>query len=320
MQYRTVPVSSIKVGERYRKDMGDLPSLAASIKIRGQLQPIIVDSQMNLAAGERRLRAIQMLGWDTIEVKVVDLDSLLIEHDENEFRKDFTVSERVAIGKAIEEKIVRSRAANGSYVSNPELNGNRADDVIAKATGFGNRQTYRQAVDVVENGVDEVVSAMDSEVISISDASKIIDAAPNMQRAAIKDVKNGKAKTAAEALRERNSQRDKSGKLWPRNVLPAIEANHELNDFRSTISKMIDKAVGLSSGPMKTHIDWQPIVDALEKVRTTCMKGKPDYICPYCSGNGQTGDRGACKKCKGSGWVPSRIWAQSPSGHDSLDE
>ena len=37
---RTVPISSIKVGARHRKDMGDIKGLAASIEFVGLLQPI----------------------------------------------------------------------------------------------------------------------------------------------------------------------------------------------------------------------------------------------------------------------------------------
>ena len=45
-------------------------------------------------------------GRDTIPARFVNLDSLLKgECTENEFRKDFTVSERVEIGKALEGEL-----------------------------------------------------------------------------------------------------------------------------------------------------------------------------------------------------------------------
>lgn len=59
-----------------------------------------------LVFGERRLRACIQLGWDKIPVRTVHLDSILQgELAENEFRKDFTPSERVAIGEAIEREL-----------------------------------------------------------------------------------------------------------------------------------------------------------------------------------------------------------------------
>jgi ParB-like chromosome segregation protein Spo0J len=65
----TMKISDIKIGARVRKDMGDLASLARSMASPlGLLNPIIVNQDGRLWCGERRLRAAQMLGWDTIPV------------------------------------------------------------------------------------------------------------------------------------------------------------------------------------------------------------------------------------------------------------
>ena len=99
-------ISLVKVENRFRKDFGDIESLAASIAELGLLQPIGVDSSYRLVFGERRLRACQSLGWEKIPARTVHLDSILKgELAENEFRKDFTHSERVAIGEAIEAEL-----------------------------------------------------------------------------------------------------------------------------------------------------------------------------------------------------------------------
>ncbi|MFD2404522.1 hypothetical protein ACFSVK_00020 [Azorhizophilus paspali] len=46
------------------------------------------------------------LGWENIPARTVHLDSILKgELAENEFRKDFTPSERVAIGEGIEREL-----------------------------------------------------------------------------------------------------------------------------------------------------------------------------------------------------------------------
>ena len=66
----TMPIASIKVGERIRKDMGDIDALAASIAELGLLHPIVIDKHHKLLAGERRLRAAQKLGWTTIPVTI----------------------------------------------------------------------------------------------------------------------------------------------------------------------------------------------------------------------------------------------------------
>jgi ParB family chromosome partitioning protein len=61
-----------------------------------------------LVAGERRLRAVKLLGWAEIPVNIIDLEAVTRgEFAENAVRKDFTLSEGVAIKRALEplEKI-----------------------------------------------------------------------------------------------------------------------------------------------------------------------------------------------------------------------
>jgi len=100
----TMRISAIKIGPRFRVELGDLSALAASIKAIGLLHEVIVTGQGDLVCGRRRVEACRSLGWKDIPCRVVDIDHLIAERDENECRKDFTVSERVAIAKAIEER------------------------------------------------------------------------------------------------------------------------------------------------------------------------------------------------------------------------
>jgi ParB family chromosome partitioning protein len=57
-------VDSIIVGERHRRDLGDIHAVAATIREIGLLQPIVVKPNGKLIAGERRLRAAELLGWE----------------------------------------------------------------------------------------------------------------------------------------------------------------------------------------------------------------------------------------------------------------
>jgi len=59
-----LPINQIRVGHRVRKDLGDLKGLAQSIEAVGLLHPIVVATGGKLIAGERRLKACRMLGWD----------------------------------------------------------------------------------------------------------------------------------------------------------------------------------------------------------------------------------------------------------------
>jgi N6-adenosine-specific RNA methylase IME4 len=96
-------INQINVRNRYRKNLGNIESLAASIKELGLLHPIVVRPDGRLIAGERRLAACKRLGWKTVPVTYVDLKEVVRgEFAENAFRKDFLPSEIEAIRRAIE--------------------------------------------------------------------------------------------------------------------------------------------------------------------------------------------------------------------------
>lgn len=94
-----VKIADVKVGVRMRKDFGDLEGLAASIVRLGQLQPIVIDEDMNLIAGERRLRACKLLNMEEIlaitKEGADDLTKKECELEENLKRKEFNWPEEV---------------------------------------------------------------------------------------------------------------------------------------------------------------------------------------------------------------------------------
>jgi ParB family transcriptional regulator, chromosome partitioning protein len=107
---QTRPINAIKVGNRHRKDLGDLEPLAESLETVGLLHPVVIDAKNRLIAGQRRLEAAKLMGWKTIPVRVIDLDALALgEFAENACRKDLTPSEIAAIAK-----VVRRVSANTS--------------------------------------------------------------------------------------------------------------------------------------------------------------------------------------------------------------
>ena len=55
-------IGSIKVKARYRKDLGDIDSLAQSINEIGLLHPVVITADGRLIAGQRRLEACKSLG------------------------------------------------------------------------------------------------------------------------------------------------------------------------------------------------------------------------------------------------------------------
>jgi N6-adenosine-specific RNA methylase IME4/ParB-like chromosome segregation protein Spo0J len=199
-----VPIKDIKIGDRHRKDMGKIELLAESIAQIGLLHPIGLDSDQNLIFGERRLRAFEKLGYETIPARMIHVPSLLLaEHAENEVREEFKHSERVAIAKAIEDelKATERRGRPKAVVEqadligaeNPqnfgELSGKESAEIAAERAGFGNCETYRQAKAVVEQAEPELVEAMDKGEVAISTAAKLAAAPAEIQRTAAADPK-----------------------------------------------------------------------------------------------------------------------------------
>ena len=95
-------VDSIHVGARHRGDLGDIDTLAASIEREGLLQPITISPDGFLVCGARRLAAIKVLGWKTVNVWVRSglsdhLGLLLAEQDENTLHKPLTPLEAAAL-------------------------------------------------------------------------------------------------------------------------------------------------------------------------------------------------------------------------------
>jgi ParB family chromosome partitioning protein len=178
MTHKSIPISSIHIGQRTRKDMGDISGLAESIRELGLLQPIGITKGNELIFGLRRIEAFKMLGRNDIPTHILDLPSIIRgEQAENEIRKDFTRSERVAIGRAVEEAMGnrQGRRSDKQLPDNyPEVrSGAETRDLAAKQAGFGSNFTYRQAKSVIDNGVPELVEALDREEISSNRAAEI---------------------------------------------------------------------------------------------------------------------------------------------------
>ena len=129
-------ISDIKVGNRFRKDLGDIDSLAKSIEEIGLLHPIVVNENNELVAGHRRIEAAKKLGWTQISCTVVNISDLIKgELQENIARKDFTFSERQTLLEEIERQ--RSNLERDNQ-------GKRSAEIVADYTGVSPAQIYKE--------------------------------------------------------------------------------------------------------------------------------------------------------------------------------
>lgn len=137
---REVPIGDIIVPEgRIRRITYDegLMSLAGSIKEHGVIEPIIVrktpgsaseESSYTLIAGERRLRAAEIIGLatvPTVSMEAGDLEAAIIAITENLHREDLSIFEEAASIQSLlsltgmtQEACAKKLTVSQSYVAN----------------------------------------------------------------------------------------------------------------------------------------------------------------------------------------------------------
>ena len=108
-------VDSITVGKRHRSDLGDIATLATSIDRDGLLQPLTITIDGILVCGARRLAAIKMLGWRTVNVWVRGglsdrLGKLLAEQDDNMLHKPYNQLEAAGLYREIKQVMAEDAA------------------------------------------------------------------------------------------------------------------------------------------------------------------------------------------------------------------
>ena len=211
MKIIDVPVEKIEIGDRHRRDMGDIEALAANIGQLGLLQPIGVDEHFHLIYGARRFDACTLiLEWKTVPCVVVKMKSLLAgEFSENEFRKQFTPTERAAIGKAIEEETPKRQGGDRrSSSANAEvgLKGNTVD-IAAKAAGFKSAETFERAKTVADRGAPELQQAMDKGKVSIA-AAAVIASQPKAEQKRIVAMPKDEQREVIQQIRRTRADRE----------------------------------------------------------------------------------------------------------------
>lgn len=162
-------ISQIKIGNRSRKDLGDIASLARSIEAIGLLHPIVVLKDGTLIAGARRIAAFVQLGKDEIPHTTVEslneaVALLMAERDENMERKDFSPSEAVAMAERL-EPLEKEEARKRQSKAGPKVGKG------AKATASENCST------AVGRASDHVASAVGMSRPTLAKAKAVIEAA-----------------------------------------------------------------------------------------------------------------------------------------------
>ena len=282
-----VRVSSIRVAERSRREMGDIGSLMRSIENVGLLHPPVVKPDLTLIVGLRRLEAARRLGWTEIPVNVAhgfdDLQRFLdAERDENTCREDLFPSESVALGERIEEverEAARKRQAAAGPRSGqgqkPSGSGNfpeavgDARDKVGDAIGMSGRN-YDKAKAVVHAARQD--PAKYGEILHQMDQTRNVDAAYK----ALRELEDGNSidgATTNEASTASSVARD-NGHNHQGSATPLADECSQNGDMvrgqtEPTTDSITPAPVPVADGtpPAVTPIQG-PAVDALQAAKT----------------------------------------------------
>jgi hypothetical protein len=142
-------IEDIIIGDRFRKDLGDIDSLANKIDDVGLLEPIGITPDNILIYGARRIAAYKRLGRGEIPVIVIPLEDIIKgQLIENTARKDFTFSERQAILQEIERQRIGHRVSKESSANlqtfQKDNKGKPSVNIMADYTGLSPRQLSKE--------------------------------------------------------------------------------------------------------------------------------------------------------------------------------
>lgn len=160
LSFESIPIDKIEIGNRYRRELGDIPGLMASIEEVGLLQPIVLGPEFKLIAGRRRLEAVTRLGWKDVPCVVImtlgdAATALRAELQENTCREPMLPSEALALAEELEALVTAQakerqreggRAGGKACGKLPQASG-KSRDTIGGMIGMSGR-SYEKAREV----------------------------------------------------------------------------------------------------------------------------------------------------------------------------
>lgn len=200
-------IDQIVVGDRVRKDFGNLDELCDSIRAVGLIQPIVVTRDLQLIAGERRLRALRKIGVTVLphgklfifndEQDQLKLQAMEIE--ENVKRKELSWQEAVIAKKRLLEVLQKIHGvARPGYPS-------RSDTLGITSPGFG------------INKLAALLGESNAQTSKDIELANLIEAVPQLARAETKEAARRQASLAiavAGAIQQQAKNPPKTDKKW----------------------------------------------------------------------------------------------------------
>ncbi len=200
-------IAQVNVGDRVRKDFGDIDELCNSIKSVGLIQPIVLTHDLCLIAGERRLRALKRIGVTTLvhashfiwNDEQDELRLKAMEIEENVKRKELSWQEAVTAKKRLLEIM---QQIHGTVTSGRP---SRSETLGVSSSGFG------------INKLAALLGESNAQTSKDIELANLIEAVPMLARAETKEAARRSASLAvavAGALQQQTKNPSKTEQKW----------------------------------------------------------------------------------------------------------
>ena len=164
--HERIDINKIVIKDRSRKSYGDIEGLAEDIRKNGLIHPpTVAENTYELIAGERRIRAMKLLGYKETDVTLISIrdaeHKIDLEISENVKRLSFNKEERISLARElerIEAAKARERQATSTGGIIPQLKENfpgaadgQVRDIVATKLGIGSGKQYEKEKFIVDH-------------------------------------------------------------------------------------------------------------------------------------------------------------------------
>jgi len=176
-------------------DLSNIEDLLTSIREVGLLTPVVVNQQYQLISGHRRIEAVRRLGWDEVDVEVIETasedeeKSLLVHYNKQRVK---TLREILNETEALRPLYAVGQGKRSDLTSGTRnTSAGRSRDALADAVGVSSSQLGKILFIQKEN--PDYITAIDEDKLTVRQAYQHLSRLKNEREAKKSTVKGKKS-------------------------------------------------------------------------------------------------------------------------------
>ena len=176
-------------------DLSNIDDLVVSIGEVGLLTPVVVNQQYQLISGHRRIEAVRRLGWDEVDVEVIETasedeeKSLLVHYNKQRVK---TLREILNETEALRPLYAVGQGKRSDLTSGTRnTSSGRSRDALADAVGVSSSQLGKILFIQKEN--PDYITAIDEDKLTVRQAYQHLSRLKNEREAKKSTVKGKKS-------------------------------------------------------------------------------------------------------------------------------